>query len=97
MTVAMPFALTIDTRAIPPHERHAAIFSRFDALPPGTSLLLVNDHDPRPLRAQLEDRWPGAFEWSYLHAGPGQWRVKITRRATPANDDSCCSGGACCS
>ena len=96
MTLAMPFAQTIDVRTIPPHQRHATIFGELDTLSPGASLLLVNDHDPRPLRAQLEGRAPGGFDWEYLHASPGQFRVKITRRATAANEDSCCSGGACC-
>jgi uncharacterized protein (DUF2249 family) len=96
MTAAMPFAVTIDARAIPPQQRHALIFGEIDALPPGASLLLLNDHDPVPLRRQLEHRAPGAFDWSYLHADPGHFRVKITRRAAAANEDSCCSGGACC-
>lgn len=90
-------AATIDVREIAPRERHALIFSRFDSLQPGESMQLVNDHDPRPLRYQLEERSPGLFAWVYLQAGPEEWRVQISKRAGAApNRDSCCSGGACC-
>lgn len=43
---------TLDVRYIPPGERHPLIFSRLDALQSGEVLLLVNDHDPKPLRYQ---------------------------------------------
>ena len=90
---------TLDLRLISPRERHALIFGRFDALKTGESLQLVNDHEPRPLRAQFEDRAPGQFSGSTLEAGPAQWRIRITRLATAAftaGSSSCCSGGACC-
>lgn len=70
---------TIDVREIPPRERHPLIFSRYDALAPGASLELVNDHDPRPLRYQFEAERGGRFSWDYLEEGPDRWRVRITR------------------
>lgn len=91
--------LSMDLRLLAPRERHALIFARFDALVPGQTLELVNDHDPKPLRHQLEDRAPAAFVWSYLDAGPETWRVRIAKCAagvTAKVGDSCCSGGACC-
>jgi uncharacterized protein (DUF2249 family) len=91
-------AQTIDLRALQPRDRHALIFASFDALQAGESLRLVNDHDPRPLRFQLEDRTPGQFAWSYVEAGPSVWRVRIDKLsagAKAAAQDSCCSGGAC--
>ena len=97
-TAAEIITTTIDVREIAPRERHALIFARFDALQPGQALQLVNDHDPRPLRYQFEDRSQGRFEWSYLEAGPQLWRVRIGKLAGAAGPagDSCCSGGACC-
>ena len=89
----------IDLREIPPRERHALIFKSFEALTVGQGLELVNDHDPVPLRYQFEDRFPSAFDWSYLAAGPALWRVRIDKRASvgaAASEGSCCSGGACC-
>lgn len=91
----------IDVRTIAPYERHAQIFGRLDALGAGESLQIVNDHDPVPLRMQLEGRAPGQFQWAYLEAGPRQWQIEITKLASKTQaateaEDSCCSGGACC-
>ncbi len=94
-------AHSIDVRTIPPRERHTLIFGSFDALQTGTSLLLINDHDPRPLYYQFEERRAGQFDWTYLQAGPDLWRVQIgkTSDTGAAKADnfagSCCSGGAC--
>jgi uncharacterized protein (DUF2249 family) len=91
----------LDIRLIAPRERHALIFGRFDALPTGRSLQLVNDHNPQPLHFQFDDRYFGQFEWTALETGPAVWRVQITRvadGASPAEgarSSSCCSGGAC--
>ena len=90
---------TLDVRQIAPRERHSTIFACFDSLQPGQAMRLVNDHDPRPLRYQLDERSPGQFEWAYLEAGPQLWRVQIDKVAASAvkkaAGDSCCSGGAC--
>lgn len=98
-TLATATPAAIDLRTIAPRERHALVFSRFDALQAGQSMQLVNDHDPQPLRFQLDDRAFGQFEWAALESGPSVWRVQITRvgiKPIPAAIDSCCSGGACC-
>lgn len=91
-------APSIDLRQIPPQQRHSLIFSGFEALLPGQTLELVNDHDPQPLNAQFELRVPGMFSWSYLEKGPQVWRVQIGKSVKAANAaaDSCCSGGSCC-
>jgi uncharacterized protein (DUF2249 family) len=41
-------------------------------------MLLINDHDPRPLRYQLMAERPEKFEWEYEAEGPEVWRVRIT-------------------
>ncbi len=76
-----PSATEIDARAIPRRERHARIFDAFDRLPLGGSLVLINDHDPRPLSYQFEAKRRGAFSWDYLERGP-HWRVRISRVAS---------------
>ncbi len=89
---------TIDVQAIAPRERHAQIFAQFDALKPGEALQLLNNHDPRPLFYQFEERRPGQSAWTYLQSGPDLWRVQIDRTAAgpaEAAAGSCCSGGAC--
>lgn len=97
VTTATPTA--IDLRTIAPRERHALVFGRFDALQAGQAMQLLNDHDPEPLRFQLDDRALGQFEWATLESGTPVWRVEITRvgiKPIAAATDSCCSGGACC-
>lgn len=89
------FATTIDVRQIPPRDRHPFIFSSFEALAPGQNLQLVNDHDPKPLHTQFEDRCPGSFERTYLEIGPELWRVQIGKAADAAAQiptGTCCSG-----
>lgn len=71
----------LDVRVIPPREKHPTIFNTFAALAPGESFVLVNDHDPRPLRYQFEFEHQGKFDWQYLEQGPAVWRVEITRHA----------------
>lgn len=81
----------IDVRTIPPISRHATIFSMIDTLEPGDALEIVNDHDPVPLRHQLENREPGAFSWVYKETGP-LWRVEIGRRPNHAAEHECTCG-----
>lgn len=71
----------IDVRIVPPASRHPLIFGTFDALVLGEGFEIVNDHDPQPLRAQLERTRPGQFVWRYLEAGPQRWHVRIDRVA----------------
>ncbi|MEZ4585405.1 MAG: DUF2249 domain-containing protein [Gemmatimonadales bacterium] len=79
---AMPTTRTLDVRIIPPREKHPTIFETFASLAPGESFVLLNDHDPRPLRYQFEYEHKDEFEWTYLEQGPTVWRVEIGRRAT---------------
>jgi uncharacterized protein (DUF2249 family) len=74
----------LDIRSEPPARRHAIIFETFEALMPGTSFELVNDHDPKPLYYQLAAEQPGAFTWEYLEEGPLVWRVRIGRTRAPS-------------
>lgn len=71
----------LDVRVIPPREKHPAIFQTFDALAEGTDFVLVNDHDPFPLRYQFEAERANRFSWDYLEQGPTVWRVRIGKVA----------------
>lgn len=73
-------SIELDVRPIPPREKHSSIFRAFDGLSSGQSLVLVNDHDPSPLRYQLLAERPNSFDWEYEAAGPEVWRVRISRR-----------------
>ncbi len=72
---------TLDVRPMPPRDRHETIFERLDALDTGETLRLVNDHDPAPLRYQLEATRPDQFRWEYVEEGPEEWAVDITKTA----------------
>ncbi|HEU5376236.1 MAG TPA: DUF2249 domain-containing protein [Ktedonobacteraceae bacterium] len=74
-------AATLDVRVIPPRERHPLIFTRLDALAMGEALLLVNDHDPKPLRYQLMAERPEQFTWEPQIEGPEEWMIRISRVA----------------
>lgn len=75
----------LDVRTIQPRERHPMIFNTFDALRPGESFELVNDHAPAPLYYQFLHERADLFEWDYQEQGPEIWRVKITRKANENN------------
>ena len=74
----------LDVRALAPAQRHEKIFATYGALGPGTAFVLVNDHDPKPLRYQFEAEHQGRFSWDVLEAGPTVWRVRIGRPAGTA-------------
>ena len=71
----------LDVRILPPREKHPTIFATFDGLEPGASFVILNDHDPVPLRYQFMAERPDAFSWEYLEDGPETWRVRLTRVA----------------
>jgi uncharacterized protein (DUF2249 family) len=70
-----------DVREIPCRVKHGQIFQRWLDLPVGQHFVLLNDHDPVPLRYQFEAQFPGAVSWEYLEAKPEEFRVKITKLA----------------
>jgi uncharacterized protein (DUF2249 family) len=50
------FAATVRAPEYPPHLKHKVIFETFGKLQPGEAMLLVNDHNPIPLRYQFESK-----------------------------------------
>lgn len=62
-----------------PRLKHATVFSRFDELITGESLIIHNDHDPKPLYFGLKAERGEIFNWEYLEQGPELWKVKITK------------------
>lgn len=71
----------LDVRTEIPKRRHELIFETFETLPVNTGYVLVNDHDPKPLKYQFEAENAGEFSWEYLEQGPDVWRVRIGRIA----------------
>jgi uncharacterized protein (DUF2249 family) len=71
----------LDVRPIPPRQKHPTIHETLRALAEGGTLRLINDHDPRPLRFELDADYPEIFGWEYVESGPEIWRVDISKRA----------------
>lgn len=69
----------LDVRALSHQARHGVILGKMQALTSTGALVLINDHDPLPLKYQAEAMWPDQFEWTYLDEGPVEWRVSIAR------------------
>jgi uncharacterized protein (DUF2249 family) len=76
----------LDVRQIPKPQRHPTIFARFDALAAGESFVLVNSHDPIPLREEFARLRPGAYDWRYLEGSQADklWRIRIIRITEPS-------------
>ena len=72
----------LDVRSLAPAQRHERIFGTYGALTGDAAFLLINDHDPKPLRYQFEAEHLGEFTWDYVESGPKVWRVRIGRAAT---------------
>lgn len=71
----------LDAQAISPAVRHETILQTFTDLAPGTAFILVNSHDPKPLRYQFEAEHAGQFTWDYVETGPEVWKIRVGRPA----------------
>lgn len=76
----------IDLCLMPRPERHPLVFEAFDRLAVGESFSIFNDHDPQPLRMQIERLREGEVDWEYIERGPDTFRVRLTRIAPPAGN-----------
>ena len=84
-----------DARGIAKRFRHAAIFGALDALQPGEAMRFVNDHDPLPLLAQLQQRYGEALSIEYRQRDAGAVVIDFTVVAGGGEDDSCGCCGSC--
>jgi uncharacterized protein (DUF2249 family) len=70
----------LDVRPTEPRDRFQTIMGAYQALPPGGTMELVVDHDPRCMYYTLEaTEGKEAFRFDYLENGPEVWRVEVTR------------------
>lgn len=75
--------IEIDVRAIPTWERHPKIMALFESLEEGGELLIRSDHEPRPLRAELEYSHHGQYVWLQRMIAGDLWEVTL-RRVRPS-------------
>jgi len=78
----------LNVTLLEPRQKHPTIFVRFDELAEGESLIIHNDHDPKPLYYQLLGERGNIFTWEYLEQGPEWWKVKIAKRVSGENDET---------
>lgn len=78
----------LNVTLIEPRLKHPTIFIRFDELNEGESLIIHNNHDPKPLYYQLLGERGNIFTWEYTEQGPEWWKVNITKRITGEEDET---------
>ena len=78
----------LNVTLIEPKLKHPTIFVRFDELNPGESLIIYNDHDPKPLYYQLLGERGNIYTWEYLQEGPKLWRIKISKKLSGQGDET---------
>jgi uncharacterized protein (DUF2249 family) len=75
----------LDVRRLRKPDKHPTIFAAYAALAVGQSFVLVNNHDPRHLRAEFDADCPGSFGWEYVEKGPAVWRIRISKLAAKSS------------
>ncbi len=78
----------LNVSLIEPRLKHPTIFAEFDKLNEGESLVILNDHDPKPLYYQLLGERDNIFTWEYLEQGPEQWKVQISKRIMSEGEET---------
>ncbi|WP_084466347.1 DUF542 domain-containing protein [Kaistella palustris] len=79
----------LNVTVIEPRLKHPTIFKYFDALKPGQSFIIENDHDPKPLYYELIGERGNIFTWEYLQQGPELFVVKISKNpATQTGEET---------
>jgi uncharacterized protein (DUF2249 family) len=71
-----------DARGIAKRFRHAAIFGALRVLHPGETMRFVNDHDPLPLLAQLQQAFGEGLDIRYVKRESGEIVMDFEVRST---------------
>jgi uncharacterized protein (DUF2249 family) len=83
----IPAEKFFDVRGIPCSVKHGQILERWRNLKVSDFFVLVNDHDPIPLRYQFEAEFANAFTWEHLQKGPDVFEVKIAKLCEPWKEE----------
>jgi uncharacterized protein (DUF2249 family)/iron-sulfur cluster repair protein YtfE (RIC family) len=71
----------LDVREVEHDRRHALVVSTVAALSPGDAVVLVASHAPRPVLAEIGDRFGTQVRTRWLQSGPEVWQVRLERVA----------------
>lgn len=72
----------LGVRLLAPRDKHVTIFAILQALALNDTLHIFNDHDPKPLRYQLQAEHDGEFAQEPEKQGPEEWIINIRRVAS---------------
>lgn len=61
-----PNIFQFDVRGVSKRLRHAAIFGALESMQQGEIMRFINDHDPIPLLNQLQQRYDGQVQHTYI-------------------------------
>jgi len=72
----------LDVRDLPPKERHPEIMDTFAEMDAGETLVLVNDHDPKPLYYEMDAEVDAfdADEYSVEQEGEERFVAEFPKR-----------------
>ena len=88
MTNTNPSSLEeiFDARELSCDVKRPAVIGRCVSLPVGASFVLLNGHDPVPLRAFLDGQFPGCFRWEHVPelADDDSVAIRVSKVAAPA-------------
>lgn len=91
VTVGEPFESTavpeIDVRDLKPHRRHDVLTTIFGDLGPAEAVVLINDHDPKPLYYELRSMYGDVIEWEYVTQEAGEWIIAIEKTSATSGHD----------
>lgn len=74
----------LDVREVEHDQRHELVLSAVAALAPGDAVVLVAAHAPRPVLAEIGDRFGAQIDTQWLQAGPQVWQIRLERVTVPA-------------
>lgn len=74
--------IVINVPSIEPRFKHSTIFQSFENLHPGKSMIIHNNHDPKPVYYQLQEMHGNVFIWEYLQQGPQWWDIRVTKKGS---------------
>ncbi|HTU69988.1 MAG TPA: DUF2249 domain-containing protein [Candidatus Baltobacteraceae bacterium] len=69
----------LDLRLLPVWERPEKVFDIFDRLPPGGSVIVVTDHEPRGLASRIEQDRQHQMIVEHRRVGDREWVIHFTR------------------
>lgn len=79
MLADIPAEKIYDARALTCETKQPQVFARARNLAHGDYFVLINGHNPMPLRHLLNSAHPQQFSWESIQEQPGAFAVRVSR------------------